>query len=146
MVSSGKDARQHVTAIGLGAVRIVSAIEAARDGHWVAVIEALGFEPEAMAFLDRQKAHQTSTLKYAYLPATKRVMEFNPVQGYDSFFGTDFTYQDLGFVALGGGGEKLIGTETHEGKQVYKLEDHPIDSPYYSKVVSYVLTDTMLPV
>jgi len=52
----------------------------------------------------------------------------------------------LGFVALGGGGEKLIGTETHEGKQVYKLEDHPIDSPYYSKVVSYVLTDTILPV
>jgi hypothetical protein len=30
--ASGKDARQHVTVIGLGAVGIVSAIEAVRDG------------------------------------------------------------------------------------------------------------------
>jgi hypothetical protein len=118
----------------------------ANGARWMLTVVMAPPGAKGMAFLDRQKAHQTSTLKYAYLPATKRVMEFNPVQGYDSFFGTDFTYQDLGFVALGGGGEKLIGTETHEGKQVYKLEDHPIDSPYYSKVVSYVLTDTILPV
>jgi glycine/D-amino acid oxidase-like deaminating enzyme len=45
---SGKDARQHVTVIGLGAVDIVGAIEAVRDGHRVTVIEALGFEPEAL--------------------------------------------------------------------------------------------------
>jgi hypothetical protein len=62
------------------------------------------------------------------------------------FFATDFTYQDLGFVALGGGGEKLVGTETHDGVQAYKLEDHPINNPYYSKVVSYVATDSMLPI
>jgi glycine/D-amino acid oxidase-like deaminating enzyme len=46
--ASGKDARQHVTVIGLGAVGIVSAIEAVRDGHRVTVIEALGFEPAAL--------------------------------------------------------------------------------------------------
>ena len=46
--ASGKDAPQHVTVIGLGAVVIVSAIEALRDGHRVTVIEALGFEPEAL--------------------------------------------------------------------------------------------------
>jgi hypothetical protein len=68
------------------------------------------------------------------------------VEGYDTYFATDFTYQDLGFVALGGGGEKLVGTDTRDGKKVYKLEDHPINSPYYSKVISYVATDTLLPV
>jgi glycine/D-amino acid oxidase-like deaminating enzyme len=47
--ASGKDARQHVTVIGLGVVSIVSAIEAVREGHRVTVIEALGFEPEALA-------------------------------------------------------------------------------------------------
>jgi hypothetical protein len=46
--ASGKDARQHVTVIRLGAVGSVSAIEAVRDGHRVTVIEALGFEPEAL--------------------------------------------------------------------------------------------------
>jgi hypothetical protein len=99
-----------------------------------------------MAFLDKRKLHGTSTFKYAYLPATKRVLEFSPVEGYDTYFATDFTYQDLGFVALGGGGEKLVGTDTRDGKKVYKLEDHPINSPYYSKVISYVATDTLLPV
>jgi hypothetical protein len=51
----------------------------------------------------------------------------------------------LGFVALAGGGKKLVGTDTRDGKEVYKLEDHPINSPYYSKVISYVATDTLLP-
>jgi glycine/D-amino acid oxidase-like deaminating enzyme len=46
--ASGKDARQHVTVIGLGAVSIVSGIEAVREGHRVTVIEALGFESEAL--------------------------------------------------------------------------------------------------
>jgi hypothetical protein len=49
--ASGKDARQLVTVIGLGAVAIVSAIEAVRDGHRVTVIEALGFEPEAFGLI-----------------------------------------------------------------------------------------------
>jgi hypothetical protein len=59
--------------------------------------------PTRMAFLDKRKLHGTSTFKYAYLPATKRVLEVSPVEGYDTYFATDFTYQDLGFVALGGG-------------------------------------------
>jgi glycine/D-amino acid oxidase-like deaminating enzyme len=46
--ASGKDARQHVTVIGLGAVGIVNAIEPVRDGHRVTVIDALGFKPEAL--------------------------------------------------------------------------------------------------
>jgi Outer membrane lipoprotein-sorting protein len=45
-----------------------------------------------------------------------------------------------------GGGEKLTGAEPRNGKTVYKLEDHPINNPYYSKVISYVATDSLLPV
>jgi hypothetical protein len=54
--ASGKDARQRATVIGLGAVGIVSAIEAVRDGHRVTVIEALGFEPELWSDLRRRRA------------------------------------------------------------------------------------------
>jgi 2-polyprenyl-6-methoxyphenol hydroxylase-like FAD-dependent oxidoreductase len=54
--ASGKDARQHVTVIGLGAVGFISAIEAVRAGHRVTVIEALGFEPELWSDLRRRRA------------------------------------------------------------------------------------------
>jgi outer membrane lipoprotein-sorting protein len=117
----------------------------ANGARWRLTVVLAPPNAKGMAFLDKQKSHSTSTFKYAYLPATKRVLEFSPVEGYESFFATDFNYQDLGFVALGGGGEKLLGTEDREGKKVYKLEDHPINSPYYSKVISYVATDTLLP-
>jgi outer membrane lipoprotein-sorting protein len=118
----------------------------ANGAHWMLTVVLAPSDAKGMAFLDKRKLHGTSTFKYAYLPATKRVLEFSPVEGYDTYFATDFTYQDLGFVALGGGGEKLVGTDTRDGKKVYKLEDHPINSPYYSKVISYVATDTLLPV
>jgi Outer membrane lipoprotein-sorting protein len=125
--------------------KMVQANGNANGAHWILTVVLAPSDAKGMASLDRQKLHATSTFRYVYLPATKRVLEFSPVQGYDTFFATDFTYQDLGFVALGGGGEKLVGTETHDGKKVYKLEDHPINSPYYSKVISYIATDTMLP-
>jgi hypothetical protein len=126
--------------------KMVQANGTANDAHWILTVVLAPPGAKGMAFLDKQRLHDTSTFKYAYLPATKRVLEFSPVEGYDAFFATDFTYQDLGFVALGGGGEKLVGTDTRDGKKVYKLEDHPINSPYYSKVISYVATDTLLPV
>jgi hypothetical protein len=126
--------------------KIVQANGDANGAHWI--LNAVLAPPSArgLAFLDKEETNATSTIKYAYLPATKRVLEFSPVQGYDPFFATDFSYQDLGFVLLGGGGEKLIGTETRNGKKLYKLEDHPINNPYYSKVISYVATDSLLPV
>ena len=126
--------------------KIVQANGDANDAHWILTAVLAPPSARGIAFLDKEETKATSTVKYGYLPATKRVFQFNPVQGYDAFFATDFSYQDLGFVLLGGGGEKLVGTETHDGKKVYKLEDHPINNPYYSKVISYVATDSLLPV
>ncbi len=126
--------------------KMVQANGDANGAHWILTVVLAPPDARGIAFLDKEATSSTSTVKYAYLPATKRVLEFSPVQGYDAFFATDFSYQDLGFVLLGGGGEKLVGTETRDGKQVYKLEDHPINHPYYSKVISYVATDSLMPV
>jgi Outer membrane lipoprotein-sorting protein len=126
--------------------KLVQANGNAKGAHWILTVVLAPPDAKGMAFLDREQPGATSAVKYAYLPATRRVLEFTPVEGYDAFFATDFSYQDLGFVRLGGGGEKLVGIETRNGKQVYKLEDHPINHPYYSKVISYVATDTLLPV
>jgi hypothetical protein len=126
--------------------KMVQANGNANGAHWILTVVLAPPDARGIAFLDKEETSATSTIKYAYLPATRRVLEFTPVEGYDAFFATDFSYQDLGFVRLGGGGEKLIGTETRDGKKVYKLEDHPINHPYYSKVISYVATDSLLPV
>jgi len=40
-----------------------------------------------MAFLSREEPSATSGVKYTYLPATKRVLEFKPMEGYEAFFG-----------------------------------------------------------
>jgi len=126
--------------------KMVQANGNANDADWILTVVLAPRDAKGIAFLDKGSTSATSTVKYAYLPATRRVLEFTPVEGYDTFFATDFSYQDLGFVLLGGGGEKLIGTETRDGKKVYKLEDHPINHPYYSKVISYVATDSLMPV
>lgn len=126
--------------------KMVQANGNANGAHWILTVVLAPPDARGIAFLDKEETSATSTVKYAYLPATRRVLEFTPVEGYDAFFATDFSYQDLGFVLLGGGGEKLVGTETRDGKKVYKLEDYPINHPYYSKVISYVATDSLLPV
>jgi outer membrane lipoprotein-sorting protein len=126
--------------------KMVQANGNANSAHWILAVVLAPPDARGIAFLDKEETSSTSTVKYAYLPATRRVLEFTPVEGYDAFFATDFSYQDLGFVLLGGGGEKLVGTEARDGKKVYKLEDHPINHPYYSKVISYVATDSLLPV
>ena len=126
--------------------KLVQANGNANGAHWILTVVLAPPDARGIAFLDKEETSSTSTVKYAYLPATRRVIEFTPVEGYEAFFATDFSYQDLGFVLLGGGGEKLVGTETRDGKKVYKLEDHPINHPYYSKVISYIATDSLMPV
>ncbi len=79
------------------------------------------------------------------MPAIRRVREITPLAGYEPFFGTDFTYQDLSFVRFHGH-EKLDGTEMHGGVKAYKLEETLPNNPYYSKVTTWVATDTGLPI
>ena len=47
-----------------------------------------------------------------------------PVDAYDRFFCTAFTYSDLGFVSRWGT-YRLLGQEDHEGVCAYKLEEVP---------------------
>ena len=62
----------------LGAVGIVSAIEAVRDGHGLTVIEALGFEPEALVRSPTVAEHRRSTLANE---ANRRAPKQSRIQG-----------------------------------------------------------------
>jgi glycine/D-amino acid oxidase-like deaminating enzyme len=84
--ASGKDARQRATVIGLGAVGIVSAIEAVRDGHRVTVIEALGFEREAFGLISDVAEHRRSILANE---ANRRKPKQSRIQGRTNSFQTD---------------------------------------------------------
>ena len=59
-------------------------------------------EPESVRgttylFWERQKLPNFTLV---YFPFIRRVREFLPVESYGRFFGTDFTFADLGFVRV----------------------------------------------
>lgn len=114
------------------------------DADWMLTVVLRPTDARGLALLAKQKPGAEAVL-YAYLPAVHRVREITPLAGYEPFFGTDFTYQDLSFVRFGGQ-EKLDGTETHNGTTAYKLEEALANNPYYSKVITWVAVDTGLPV
>jgi len=84
--------------------------------------------------------------QWLYLPAVRRVRKLVPVSAYESFLGTDFTFADLGFVNLRGRKFSLLGEETVAGAPAYKVQEI-VAGPvfYYSRIVTWVAKDSMLP-
>ena len=83
-------------------------------------------------------------IQWIYLPALKRITKIAPVNTYDSFQGTDFTYSDVGFINVRGT-HNFLGTPKREGTSVYKVETIPEDTSYYSRIVTCVSKDNYLP-
>ncbi|MGE0681023.1 MAG: outer membrane lipoprotein-sorting protein [Candidatus Binatia bacterium] len=91
------------------------------------------------------KGKSTSTI-WTYMPFLRRVRELVGVDAYQHFLGTDFTYADLGFIRLHPQ-YRLLGEEDHGGKKTYKIEESvPKERAYYSRVITWVSKDSMLPV
>jgi len=83
---------------------------------------------------------------WTYLPFLRRVRELTNVDAYEHFLGTDFTYADLGFIRLHPQ-YRLVGEEDHRGKKTYKIEETvPKERAYYSRVITWVAKDSLLPV
>jgi len=116
----------------------------ANGADWMLTVLLKPADAKGIAFLAKEQPG-AEAVEYWYLPALHRVRELTPLAGYEPFFGTDFTYQDLSFVRLGGQ-EKLDGTETHNGVKAYKLEETLTNNPYFSKAVTWIAVDTGLPV
>jgi hypothetical protein len=111
---------------------------------WMLTVVLKPADARGISFLAKDQPGARA-VDYSYLPAIRRVREITPLAGYEPFFGTDFTYQDLSFVRFHGH-EKLDGTEMHGGVKAYKLEETLVNNPYYSKVTTWVATDTELPI
>jgi hypothetical protein len=115
----------------------------ANDADWMLTVVLKPADAKGIALLAKQQPGAEAVI-YSYLPAVRRVREITPLAGYEPFFGTDFTYEDLSFIRFGGQ-EKLDGTETHNGTKAYKLEEALTNNPYYSKVITWVAVATGLP-
>ena len=91
------------------------------------------------------KPKDKPVMEWVYSPPTRRVRKLSMMNKYDSFFGTDFTYVDLG-IKDPGGTCKFIGNEEYGGRKAYKVETVPKEQCYYSRIVSLIEMETYLPI
>lgn len=106
------------------------------------LLEPAGLQGNAM--LVKEQADQPSVMM-VYIPPLRRVREIVPVDAYEHFLGTDFTYADLGLVRLHEH-YRFLGEETYQGKQAYKVEEIvPEERAYYSRIVTWIDADSKLP-
>lgn len=84
-------------------------------------------------------------IKWMYIPALGRVRKIKPIMDYDSFFGTDFTYSDIGIIDISGT-HRIIDTEDYKDTKAYVVETIPQKQWYYSRIVSYISAENFLPI
>ncbi len=81
---------------------------------------------------------------WVYSPALRRARKIVPVRAYEHFLDSDFTYVDLGFVSLRGT-HRFLGEEEKGGQAAYKVETVPEDRWYYSRILTWIAKDSLLP-
>jgi hypothetical protein len=83
-------------------------------------------------------------VQWTYVPSVRRVRKLTPLHDYDAFLNSDFTNADLGFTSIKSA-YTLLGTEDKKGKRAYKVQAVPEDDHYYKRTITWVDTDTFLP-
>lgn len=76
------------------------------------------------------------TLEWIYLPALRRVRQILPVNEFDSFLNTEFTYADFGFVNLRERTLKTLGPATVDGVSGVQVQETPGDRRTFSRIVT----------
>lgn len=115
------------------------------DGNWILTVLLAPDDVRGVGLLIREHGDRPDE-QWMYLPQIRRIRKLVPVGAYESFLGSDFTLSDLGFVNLPDRKFSLLGEQTLAEKPVYKVQEVLTGShPYYSRVVSWVAKDTMLP-
>src|SRR5262249_10448481 len=96
------------------------------------------------ALLIYERQGRQPDVMWWYPPALRRVRELVPVETYQRFFDTDLTYADLGYIERQGA-YRLLGEEEDKGKPAYKIEFVLDEKVFYSRILTWVDAETMLP-
>lgn len=113
------------------------------DGPRTLIVLQEPKELQNNAFLIGQRSHGDATL-WLSTPAFQRVRGITPIDAYERFLRTDFTYSDLG-LAPRRSAYRFLGEEQRNGAHAYKLEEAPQDQGHYSRILTWLATDSLLP-
>ncbi len=114
------------------------------DGARILTVVLAPESVKGMALLVQQQ-EKGPDRQWVYVPAIRRVRELVPVESHESFLSTDFTYADLGFVRRDAS-YKVLGSETRDGVRTSKIEAVPRDQWYYSRIDTWIASDSSLPI
>ncbi|MBN2602066.1 MAG: outer membrane lipoprotein-sorting protein [Candidatus Marinimicrobia bacterium] len=80
--------------------------------------------------------------RWLYLPALKKVRRIAGESKNDYFMGTDFTYDDMGARNIDDDNHTLLGKETIDGIECYKVESVPVNkNDLYSKKITWIIPE-----
>jgi hypothetical protein len=80
-----------------------------------------------------------------FFPALRRLRTIESDVRGESFFGTDFNYEDLGFEQLSYAKHKILGEDNVGGRACYKIESIPAKGWWYGRIVRCVDKQDYLP-
>ena len=80
-----------------------------------------------------------------YLPALRRVREISGDMRGESFFGTDFNYEDLGLQSIEFQQHAISEAKDPDGREAYRIESTPQRGWWYGRIVRWVDEATFLP-
>lgn len=69
---------------------------------------------EGIALLDEEKP-SSKAFEHVYLPGVRRVRSFTPLEAWEPFFGSDFSYQDFSFA-------RKLAREAHRHRNSWRHE------------------------
>ncbi len=98
-----------------------------------------------VALLIQEQEGRTSN-EWLYLPYLRRVRKVLPVNEFESFFNTEFTYSDLGFVDLNNRTLSLLGEEPVAGAPAYQVQEVPSRADYFTRIITWVAKDDGRPI
>lgn len=87
----------------------------------------------------------TADAEWLYLPYLRRVRQVLPVDEFQSFLNTEFTYADFGFVSADGRTLKTLGGGTVEGVQAVQVQETPADQRTFTHIVTSIVPATGQP-
>jgi len=93
-------------------------------------------------YLFWEKGNQVE--RWLYIGGIDRVRKLQPTWPYESFFNTEFTSFDIGFIPLSESC-KMVEETKYNGVNAYKVEEKISEGIYYSRIVTWVAAGSFLP-
>jgi outer membrane lipoprotein-sorting protein len=114
----------------------VKTLEAAGGGERTLIVFERPRDLRGTAILTHSHPDRRND-QWIYLPAMRRVKRIAGSRQSESFMGSEFAYGDIGVMAIAHYTYRLLGEETLDGFDAFKVERRPLDadSPYHRQIV-----------